>query len=183
IAGDAAGVAALAAPARRRSGRALTRVVRAGGGRVVPAVIADARAEAVRIREEARAEGLQQGLARATETMVRAEAAARRVDGDFRRLAVGVAEKILGRELALRPDAVADICAGALDQVRGRQRVIVRVHPDDLPRVRRDHAIVTFRADAEIARGGCVVETEAGVVDARLSSQLAAIERALTEEA
>jgi flagellar biosynthesis/type III secretory pathway protein FliH len=41
---------------------------------------------------------------------------------------------------------------------------------------------VRFVADDRVARGGCIIETELGVVDARLSTQLDAIERALRGE-
>jgi flagellar biosynthesis/type III secretory pathway protein FliH len=35
------------------------------------------------------------------------------------------------------------------------------------------------RADDRVSRGGCILETPLGIVDARLEVQLAALERAL----
>ena len=68
----------------------------------------------------------------------------------------------------------------------------VRVHPDDTAAViaRRDTlagrappaAAIEIIADESVGRHGCVVETAVGRVDARLATQLDALERALTEQ-
>jgi flagellar biosynthesis/type III secretory pathway protein FliH len=70
--------------------------------------------------------------------------------------------------------------------------VRLRCHPDDLellergrPRLLercRSAGALQLEADERIARGGCVVESELGSVDARLAVQLDAIERALRGE-
>ena len=39
--------------------------------------------------------------------------------------------------------------------------------------------VVQLRVDAQVGRGGCIVETELATIDARLNVQLDAIERAL----
>jgi flagellar biosynthesis/type III secretory pathway protein FliH len=131
----------------------------------------DARVEARRIREEARAEGHAEGVA----------AAVAAAEPEIIRLAVQIAEKILARQLTLTPDAVADVVRSALQKVRARKSIVVRVHPEDVALVTGLPATVKVRADEGVARGGCVVETELGTLDARLASQLAAIERALVD--
>jgi len=67
----------------------------------------------------------------------------------------------------------------------------VRVHPLDAVAVtaQRDAlagraprtATLEIVADESVGRYGCVIETAVGRVDARLETQLAALERALTE--
>jgi type III secretion protein L len=156
-------------------------------------LLAAAHAEAERVRSNAAGEGRERGLAAITELLAGARALAARAqadaEGELRALAVRIAERILGRELALRPDAVIEVAAEAL-KLSGEARTLeVRVHPDDLaalergrPRlVERCHAAqaATFRGDERVARGGCIVETELGIIDARLSTQLEALERAL----
>ena len=152
-----------------------------------------AQADAERLRREAVAEGRERGLSAVTELLASARALAQRArreaDEDLRRLAVRIAEKLLGRELELSPDAVTDVAAQALQQAGAARQLIVRAHPDDVealergkPRLierARAQAQVSVRADASVERGGCIVESELGVVDARLSTQLDAIERAL----
>jgi flagellar biosynthesis/type III secretory pathway protein FliH len=41
---------------------------------------------------------------------------------------------------------------------------------------------IAIREDAEIRRGGCVIQTESGTVDAQLETQLQLLERALLGE-
>jgi len=151
------------------------------------------RREAERLRAQAITEGRERGLAAVSELMVAARASAaraqRNVQGDLRTLAVRIAERILDRELSLNPDAVSDIVAAALRQAGAPRDIVLRVHPDDLKALERgrprllERALraqaLQFRADPSIGRGGCIVESELGTVDARLPVQLEAIERAL----
>lgn len=167
------------------------------------AIVAAAQAEAERLREgsaaalaEARrvghAEGLQAAHGEATEIRARALAAAARVRAQAQRevatVALRVAEKLLASELATRPEVVVDVAAAALALTRGAG-LTLRAHPEDVaalaaarPRLLAalaEPCDVELRADAAVSRGGCVIETEAGTVDARLEVQLAALERAL----
>lgn len=157
---------------------------------------ARAQEDAERLKAQAVAEGRERGLQAVTELLVGARAAAGRArqsaEPELRVLAVRIAQKILGRELSLRPEMVADVVHEALKLAGEPGGLTVRVHPDDLPAVERGRtrllercragAVCTFRADPAIGRGGCMVETELGIVDARLSTQLDAIERALRGE-
>jgi len=156
-------------------------------------ILAESYHEADRLRQKAAAEGREKGLQAVTELLVGARAAAARArdqaEGELRTLAVRIAEKILGRELQLRAEAVNDVVTQALHHAGEPRDVVVRVNPADLEAVERGkprlmervHSAraVSFRGDEAVMRGGCVVESELGVVDARLSTQLEAIERAL----
>lgn len=166
-------------------------------------LLADARAEAERIRagaeeaaEAARQQGYdrgyQEGLARTTECLARAHAQRDELlaaaEPAAVELALRVAEKVLGREISDR-EAAVDLVAQALDAVRRAQRVRVRVAPADLELLRAEEPRLVARlaqgvtfdlcADPGTTTGGCIVETEAGSVDARLETQLAALRRAL----
>ncbi|MCU0313840.1 MAG: type III secretion system stator protein SctL, partial [Solirubrobacteraceae bacterium] len=172
-----------------REAQRLLAEARAEGARVV-ASAADAREAA---RREGRDEGREEGLAEVTGLLVRARAlaAATRAEAsaDLRTLAVRIAEKVLGRALAAAPELAGDLCAAALEAARHQREITLRVHPDDLaaveaarPRLRQlllRAPDLALRADPTVGRGGCVVETEVGAIDARLETQLAAIERAL----
>jgi flagellar biosynthesis/type III secretory pathway protein FliH len=159
-------------------------------------ILADANQEAERLLNKAQTEGRERGLMAVTELLVGARAAAARArdaaGNELRTLAVKIAEKILARELALRPEAVNDVVAQALSHAGDPHDVVVRLNPADLEAIERGKPrlvervrsarAVSFRAEESIPRGGCIVETELGVVDARLSTQLEAIERALRGE-
>ena len=108
-------------------------------------ILRQAQAEAERIRAQAAAEGRERGLAAVTELLVGARAAASRVRSasaaELRVLAVRIAEKIIGRELAHRPEAIVDIVAEALGNVGAARQVTVRCHPDDLQALERGRAV------------------------------------------
>jgi flagellar assembly protein FliH len=70
--------------------------------------------------------------------------------------------------------------------------VTLKVNPKDLDLVREHRkewveavegmGTLTVEADPAIARGGCVLETDAGDVDARVEERLAMLNTALLEE-
>ena len=159
------------------------------------------RAQAVAARDEAVREGHEQGRARAAaeiaSLLVEARAQAERLREASTptaiALAVKMAEQIVGRAVTLAPEVMADIAGAALAACRPRgDWVRVRVHPDDAAAVtaRRDAlaaraprgAALEIVADEAVGRAGCVIETAVCRVDARLETQLAALERALTEQ-
>jgi type III secretion protein L len=156
-------------------------------------LLEEAEEEARRLAAAAQAEGRERGLAAVTELLVAARAAleqARQIsEGELRSLAVRIAEKLLGRELQLSPSAVVDVARTALRHAGQARALTLRVHPEDLARLEsgrprllercRTDALLTVRSDSDLQPGGCIIESELGIVDARLSTQLEAIERAL----
>jgi flagellar assembly protein FliH len=105
-------------------------------------------------------------------------------------LARKMAEKIVGRAVDLDPSIMGEIAGQALAASRARGgAVVLRVHPDDLAAIEQTRAQWLHRmaslasvrvvADASVGRDGCVVETPVGRLDARLQTQLDALERAL----
>lgn len=163
--------------------------------------LAAAQAEADAIRAQARAEGhadgLEAGLAEGraqlsaalsvlaaahTELLALRDATAEAVERDAVELAVQLAEKIVAGTLDAQPERVLDVVRGALRRLSERRRVTVLVHPDNLELVRGaadafaielggiEHCEV--QAERRIARGGAVVRTEEGQVDASIETQL-----------
>ena len=168
-----------------------------GGADDVMAALARAEAEADVLREAARQEGLRAGreealaaLAPALEALEQAAAAvqadqlarAERLEAHAVDLSLFVAEKVLGGALAVQPERVVEAVRGALRGIVERERVTVLVHPDDLELVRDavdglrsglggiEHCEV--QAERRVARGGAVVRTPDGDVDARVETKL-----------
>jgi len=105
-------------------------------------------------------------------------------------LARRMAEKIVRRVVELDPSVMGEIAGQALAASRARGgAVVLRVHPDDLVAIEQTRSLwlqrlasvasVRVLADASVGRDGCVVETPVGRLDARLQTQLDALERAL----
>jgi flagellar assembly protein FliH len=160
-------------------------------------VLAEARAEAEQIRQNALEEGYAQGRAEALEALqpalaalgaaaeqVHAEAldAAAELERRAVELGLALAHKVLAGALAVEPERVLDAVQGALRGIVERERIIVLVNPDDLEIVRGaieelkaslggiDHCVV--ESERRVARGGCIVRTPVGDIDARVETKL-----------
>jgi flagellar assembly protein FliH len=156
---------------------------------------AEAQAEDLRAlaREEGMREGREEALAALTPGLEALSQAAEAVQADqYARadrlerhavdLALFLAEKVIGGALAVEPERVVEAVRGALRGIVERERVTVLVHPEDLELVRDSmdelraslggisHCVV--EAERRVARGGAVVRTPDGDVDARVETKL-----------
>ena len=176
--------------------RAEARRILADAAREAEVLRARAEREAQELREAAYQEGLESALAELNHVLLEAherrDAALSGAERDVLRLAVKLAEKIIGREIERDDSALADIVSAALRHARQQESLTVRVNPADLPRVQahRDRIdplgrarFVDLVADPSVGPGGCVIEGESGTVDARLDTQLRVLERALLARA
>ena len=89
-----------------------------------------------------------------------------------------LARQVVRSELVTRPEAVAQVASEAVNAVLMTARhITVRVHPDDHPLVAQgaaeaiDARGARLMADASVRRGGCVVESDVGVVDASIEAR------------
>jgi flagellar biosynthesis/type III secretory pathway protein FliH len=156
------------------------------------ALVSAAEAERERVLAAAREEGRREGEARAAATLLRAagerDRLLREAAPEVARLAVAVARKVLGCELA-DPGAAVPLAERALAEARSRREVVLRVHPVDAPAVRDAGGrlaralgrAVEVREDPAVAPGGAVVDTEGGRIDAGIEAQLEVLARALEE--
>jgi len=95
-------------------------------------------------------------------------------------LALRIAEKVLGGELEARPELVVDVVRGALRRLTEPLPATLLVNPEDAELVRAsiadfsvEHgAELSVREERRIERGGCVVQTRAGELDAQITAQL-----------
>ena len=98
------------------------------------------------------------------------------------RLSVSIAQKLIRRELNVRPELATEMIAAALELAAGNPQIRVKLHPDDLAHLGAGAAEVvrtlaacgeaTLVPDASLSPGGCLVETRHGIIDARLETQL-----------
>ena len=107
------------------------------------------------------------------------------------RLAVGLAERILHQQIALDRGVVIEMAKVAIGRLVDRESVTVRVNPADLERMRqhRDEFLnssdikhLRIIEDQRVDRGGVLVETDGGTIDARISTQLNEAKRVLHVE-
>lgn len=147
-------------------------------------------------REKARKEGFSvgeaEGKARTTEALVVLEDKRERfyaeAEPEIIKLSVAVAEKVIGTVASERPDVVKDVVRQALERSIG-DRIVVRLNPQDYATVMSENyefkdvidrtKRIIFKEDEAIVKGGCIVETEVGTIDAQLETQMEAIKKAL----
>lgn len=104
-------------------------------------------------------------------------------------LVLTISRKIIKDEVEERPAVVLELVRGALERVRDQNQIIIHVSPDDydfiLQSRRQLQAVVgaeqtlTLTADAVLAKGGCLIETSFGTVEAGIDTQLESIRRVL----
>lgn len=162
-------------------------------GAEAAAILENARRQAQADRERARAEGYREGLAHWTEAVLRVtearDSSLRDCERQLIELATSVARKIIGAELSLDPASIVAIVRQALSGVRREKSLTIEVHPSHLEAIRAKlkalaEAIGGARdlhvaADSSVEPGGCVVQTEFGVIDARLDVQLEVLRECL----
>ncbi|HEY8298388.1 MAG TPA: FliH/SctL family protein [Candidatus Baltobacteraceae bacterium] len=107
------------------------------------------------------------------------------------RLATTIAERILHEHVALEPGTVLEMTRAALTRLINRETVTVRVNPADIETMRENRDTMMSMNDIEhlrviedqrVDRGGVVIETEAGTIDAKVSTQLREVRRLLHVE-
>ena len=104
----------------------------------------------------------------------------------LKRTAVQLAQQVLRTELVQRPELVAQVAAEAVNAVMlSARHISVHVNPQDLPLVAEGaEETLTARgarlqADAGIERGGVLVQSDVGAIDARIATRWAQAAAAL----
>jgi flagellar biosynthesis/type III secretory pathway protein FliH len=174
-------------------------------------IVARAEAEADRIRNEARHEGFAEGLVAgrdqlrslaepvvdslsqaAIELRELQRQAAEMVERDAIVLAMEIAEKVVAGAIDVQPERVLDVVRGALRAIVERERIVIQVNPEDLAILREgldelagslggiEH--VEVQEERRVKRGGAVVRTSVGEIDANISTKLERAREAVEAE-
>jgi len=103
-------------------------------------------------------------------------------------LALAAAQKMIA-DLPVSAEMVEAVIREALRQVEDTAEIVIQLHPDDLVLLRKHNAPVLdglpetgplrFTGSAEVTRGGCIVQTRFGLVDARRETKLEQLRQAL----
>ncbi|MCB1315388.1 MAG: flagellar assembly protein FliH [Leptospiraceae bacterium] len=100
-----------------------------------------------------------------------------------------IARKVIKDEVVERKEVVLNNIRESLKRIKDRDRVDIRVnftdlelttaHKDELIKMMESLRKVNIYEDSRIDRGGCIIETDVGSIDARISTQLKEIEEAI----
>lgn len=118
--------------------------------------------------------------------------ACREIEKEMVQLALGVARKIVGREVQTDVEVVAGIVREAVNRVEHAEQITIRMNPGDMQRLAElkprlleqlaEAGRARFEADAAISSGGCRVESDSGDIDARVEQRFKVVEEAFQAE-
>ncbi len=171
-------------------------------------IVAQAENEAQRLYEEARRTGRQQGREEAKQELLPSlvafghagqslivfeEQLIARYTPQIVRLAVKIAENIIGKALEADPQIVASVLERAKHEVAEAKQVRIWLNPADhkvlaetcpeLIKIGSENGrTIEVVTSDDVSRGGCRLETEMGLVDATLPTQIEEIRRQLLDE-
>ena len=103
-------------------------------------------------------------------------------------VAIIAAKKIVGAELELKQDAIVDIVKAALKTIAQHKRVIIYVSKQDYEALENSKSTLksafeqleslSIREKDEVEKGGCIIETEMGIINAQLQNRWKTLEAA-----
>lgn len=152
----------------------------------------EAEKEAQRLKAEAKAEGFQEGLEQFNEHLLAFEATARALRLELQQqiipIALKAAKKVVATQLELKPDTIVDIVLQALTPAMHSRRVILYVNKEDkeileshkskIKTILEQLQTLSIQERADISPGGCIIETEAGIINVTIENQWRALEAA-----
>lgn len=154
--------------------------------------LTETQSECVQLRETAKKEGFQEGLEQLNEQILGLDQEKKRLRHEMNKLilplALKAAKKIVAKELETKPETIVDIVLQALAPVLQNHRITIYVNKADKeileadkPRIKEkleqvESLLIKERED--VASGGCIIETETGIINAAIESQWRAIEAA-----
>jgi flagellar assembly protein FliH len=111
------------------------------------------------------------------------------VEHEVVKLAVEVAKKIVHREIHADPDVIQTLVRVALSHVAEKSAVTIHLNPADYSHLLERRAElsqaaardVALLADKSIERGGCLIQTTCGDIDARIEEKFREVEHAFFE--
>ncbi len=103
--------------------------------------------------------------------------------------ALELARIMIRRAVESNPELVRNVVSRALEMVVAKSDIVIKTNPQDWQVVKEavetrqmdagSHDRIEVESDGSIERGGCIIETEYGIIDARINSQIEVIRRAL----
>jgi flagellar assembly protein FliH len=163
-------------------------------------LISRAQEEANAIKESASGEGFEYGLNLSKECLKELNAAINDLISakekvmmdaipDISVIAVKAAEKLIRKELELDEKVILNIISEVIKSIgRDETEIIIKANPNDTEIVREnlpeiypysENTKITVIPDETVDWGSCIVQTRNGVVDARFSTQLQVLQKAL----
>lgn len=106
-------------------------------------------------------------------------------------LVMAIVEKIIYNKINVDESFIAQIVTNALQSTQNEQDIIVQVNPDDkkllekywhkILKAQNRIAAIELEGNPAISKGGCLLKTSHGSIDAQIENQLSVIEKLLVK--
>jgi type III secretion protein L len=150
-------------------------------------------AECDELRQQAKEQGFAAGEKTWASSVASLEKAADAISEEAEQAMVpGVVkavERIIGESLEMSPELISSIVRQSLRSVAQFKQITIYCRKEDLEHLEKEKPkyrkmlerceTLQIRDRQDVQPGGCIIETEGGIVNAQLSQQLAALARAL----
>jgi type III secretion protein L len=105
-------------------------------------------------------------------------------------IALKAAKKIVARELDVTPEVIIDIVKGTLKAVAQHKKIVLYINKRDFETIDKNKSglkqifeqleSLSVRERDDIEPGGCIVETEGGIINAQLKDRWVSLEAAFS---
>jgi flagellar biosynthesis/type III secretory pathway protein FliH len=112
-------------------------------------------------------------------------------ENDIVRLATAIAKRLACRELQQHPDTIAAIVKEAIEAIRGEDKIVIEVHPDDHAiltqyvdelRENPEGPVIRMEANPDLKPGGCIIVTDTSLTDMSLEARMDSIDQLLISD-
>lgn len=148
--------------------------------------------EIEQLKAQAQKEGYEQGYAEWIEKIAALEDEIKKVRTDTQAviipIALKAAKKIVGKEIEASEKTVVDIIANSLKAVSQHKKIRIYVNPKEfeiieesrekIKRIFENLEALSILPQDDVEPGGCIIETEGGIINAQLENQWMILENA-----
>ncbi len=110
----------------------------------------------------------------------------RSIEPEMAKLSVRIAEKIMRYQIDIDQGAVVNMISSALETLKQREEIVIKVNQEDYYYAKEKKSVFASMVeglkkldvvvDSGVDRGGCIIETDLGNIDARISTQIHTLE-------
>jgi type III secretion protein L len=148
--------------------------------------------ECEQIKELAEKEGFEAGMQEWADQLACFEEKVKTIQTDLNKMIVPIAltaaKKVVGREIEIAPETILDIVANNIKPVTQHRKIVIYVNKKELEILEKNRTklkslfenleSLSIRERQDVAMGGCIIETEKGIINAQIDRVWDALERA-----
>jgi len=144
------------------------------------------------LKHKAQEEGFQQGLCAFNDHLLSLNEEAQKLQHEMQKmilpLALKAAQKIVKKEIEMFPNTIVDIVMQVITSAKNNKRITIFANKKDVdaletnkPKIKQlldQVQVLSVQEKDDISPGGCIIETESGIINASIENQWLALELA-----